>query len=84
MLKPNIETFIGCDAEYCDARIVLYGAPLIQPPVFDPEHDSVLPPFVTKVSDWKLTAHIKTPIYLNVPFLTAETWNYALEVHRLL
>ena len=27
MLKPNIETFIGCDAQYKDANIVLYGAP---------------------------------------------------------
>ncbi len=27
MLAPNIETFIGCDASYADARIVLYGAP---------------------------------------------------------
>jgi len=24
---PNIETFIGCDAEYKDAKIVLFGAP---------------------------------------------------------
>lgn len=27
MLSPNIETFIGCDAEYADAKIVLFGAP---------------------------------------------------------
>ena len=27
MLKPNIETFIGCDAEYEDANIVIFGAP---------------------------------------------------------
>lgn len=27
MLKPNIETFIGCDSEYNDAKIVIYGAP---------------------------------------------------------
>ena len=24
---PNIETFIGCDADYADAKIVLFGAP---------------------------------------------------------
>ena len=24
---PNIETFIGCDADYAEAKIVLYGAP---------------------------------------------------------
>ena len=27
MLHPNVETFIGCDAPYEDASIVLYGAP---------------------------------------------------------
>lgn len=27
MLEKNIETFIGCDAEYEDASIVLFGAP---------------------------------------------------------
>lgn len=27
MLKRNVETFIGCDAVYEDAKIVLYGAP---------------------------------------------------------
>lgn len=27
MLSKNIETFLGCDANYEDARIVLYGAP---------------------------------------------------------
>lgn len=27
MLEKNIETFIGCDAEYEDAKIVLFGAP---------------------------------------------------------
>lgn len=27
MLNKNIETFLGCDAEYEDARIVLFGAP---------------------------------------------------------
>lgn len=27
MLNQNVETFLGCDANYEDARIVLYGAP---------------------------------------------------------
>ena len=27
MLKKNIETFIGCDADYKDASLVLFGAP---------------------------------------------------------
>ena len=27
MLNKNIETFLGCDAEYTEAETVLYGAP---------------------------------------------------------
>lgn len=27
MLKPNIETFIGCDSSYEDAELVIFGAP---------------------------------------------------------
>lgn len=27
MLQQNIETFIGCDAEYEEAEVVLFGAP---------------------------------------------------------
>lgn len=27
MLKKNVETFMGCDADYRDADVVLFGAP---------------------------------------------------------
>lgn len=27
MLSPNIETFLGCETDFDEARIVLYGAP---------------------------------------------------------
>ena len=36
MLEPNIETFIGCDASYEDASIVLYGAPFDSTTSFRP------------------------------------------------
>jgi agmatinase len=36
MLQPNIETFIGCDASYKEARIVLYGAPFDSTTSFRP------------------------------------------------
>jgi agmatinase len=36
MMKPNIETFIGCDADYEDAHIVLYGAPFDSTTSFRP------------------------------------------------
>lgn len=36
MLTPNIETFLGCDSDYGDARIVLYGAPFDSTTSFRP------------------------------------------------
>ena len=36
MLHPNVETFIGCDAPYEDASIVLYGAPFDSTTSFRP------------------------------------------------
>ena len=36
MLNKNIETFIGCDAEYNDARIVIFGAPFDSTTSFRP------------------------------------------------
>ena len=36
MLTPNIETFIGCESSYEDARIVLYGAPFDSTTSFRP------------------------------------------------
>lgn len=36
MLPPNIETFIGCDAPYEEAKIVLFGAPFDSTTSFRP------------------------------------------------
>lgn len=36
MLHPNVETFIGCDAEYDNAKIVLFGAPFDSTTSFRP------------------------------------------------
>ena len=36
MLDRNVETFIGCDADYNDARIVLFGAPFDSTTSFRP------------------------------------------------
>ena len=35
-MKQNVETFIGCDAEYEDAKIVLFGAPFDSTTSFRP------------------------------------------------
>ncbi len=36
MLKKNIETFLGCDSEYAEASIVLFGAPFDSTTSFRP------------------------------------------------
>lgn len=36
MLQPNVETFIGCDADYEEAKIVLFGAPFDSTTSFRP------------------------------------------------
>ncbi|MCI8915986.1 MAG: agmatinase [Oscillospiraceae bacterium] len=36
MLKPNVESFIGCDCDYESARMVLYGAPFDSTTSFRP------------------------------------------------
>ena len=36
MLQRNVETFIGCDTDYKDARIVLFGAPFDSTTSFRP------------------------------------------------
>jgi agmatinase len=36
MLQPNVETFIGCDADFADANIVLFGAPFDSTTSFRP------------------------------------------------
>ena len=35
-MRPNIETFIGCDADYADATIALFGAPFDSTTSFRP------------------------------------------------
>ena len=35
-MDKNIETFIGCDAEYEDAKIVIFGAPFDSTTSFRP------------------------------------------------
>ena len=35
-MKPNIETFIGCDADYAEAKIAIFGAPFDSTTSFRP------------------------------------------------
>lgn len=36
MWSKNVETFLGCDSEYCDANVVLFGAPFDSTTSFRP------------------------------------------------
>ena len=36
MLERNVETFLGCDSDYADAKLVLYGAPFDSTTSFRP------------------------------------------------
>ena len=29
MIRPNVETFIGCESSFEEASVVLYGAPFL-------------------------------------------------------
>ena len=66
-MKQNVETFIGCDADYAAARIVLFGAPFDSTPV----RASAQPRSATKASGWKRTARIRIKIWKISPYLTA-------------
>lgn len=60
MLPNNVETFIGCDAEYEDAAIVLYGAPFDSTTSYRPARVSAAPRCGTKASVSKPTVSIRT------------------------
>ena len=35
-MQKNIETFLGCDSEFCDSKIVIFGAPFDSTPSYRP------------------------------------------------
>ena len=70
-MKQNVETFIGCDADYAAARIVLFGAPFDSTTSFRPVRASAQPRSATKASGWKRTARIRIKIWKISPYLTA-------------
>lgn len=70
-MKQNVETFIGCDADYAAARIVLFGAPFDSTTSFRPGARFGSAAIATKASDWKRTARIRIKIWKISPYLTA-------------
>ena len=68
MILPNIETFIGCESSFEEASIVRH---LIRRQVFVRAQDSVRQLCVMRVSDLKLTVHIRTETLWISVYLTA-------------
>ena len=62
MLNKNIVSFLGCDAEYDAARVVLFGAPLTLPHRFGREPGLRVRPSEATPGDLRLTVRIRTGI----------------------
>lgn len=70
-MKQNVETFIGCDADYAAARIVLFGAPFDSTTSFRPGARFGSAAIRHEASGWKRTARIRIKIWKISPYLTA-------------
>ena len=79
MILPNIETFIGCESSFEEHRLSFMVRRLIRRQVFVRAQDSVRQLCVMRVSDLKLTVHIRTEILWISVYLTVGIWNFALE-----
>ena len=61
-MKQNIETFIGCDSAYEDAKIVLFGAPFDSTTSFRPGARFGREQYGMKVSELKRTVRTRIKI----------------------
>lgn len=62
MLNKNVMTFIGCDAEYNESEIVLFGAPFDSTTSYRPGARLEVRQFAMSLMDWKLTVRIREKI----------------------
>ena len=70
-MKQNVETFIGCDADYAAARIVLFGAPFDSTTSFRPGARFGSAAIRHESFGLKRTARIRIKIWKISPYLTA-------------
>ena len=59
-MQKNIVNFIGCDAEYEEADVVLFGALLILPHHSGREPGLPGRPYEMTLTGWKSTVRIRT------------------------
>ena len=62
MLNKNIVSFLGCDAEYDEARVVLFGEPFDSTTSFRREPGLRVRPYEATPGDLRLTVRIRTGI----------------------
>ena len=62
MWNKNIETFIGCDAEYEEANIVIFGAPFYSTTTYRPGTKFASKKMRSDLLDSRHIAHIKIEI----------------------
>ena len=79
MIRPNVETFIGCESSFEEASVVLYGAQ-----AFDRVPDLVRQPCAMKALALRPTVPIRTETLWISGYLTAEIWSFALEAVKWL
>ena len=81
-MKQNVETFLGCESGYADAKIVLFGAPFDSTTSFVPAHALARRPCATKASDLRPIVPIRTKTCARCRFLTVEIWSFALALPK--
>ena len=84
MIRPNVETFIGCESSFEEASVVLYGAPFDSTTSFRP--GARFGPSAMRHESFALrpTVPIRTETLWISGYLTAEIWSFALEAVKWL
>ena len=80
MIRPNIETFIGCESSFEDKHLWFFMVhPSIPQQAFAQVPDLVRQPYAMRASDWRPTVHIRIKTLWISGCLTAEIWSFVLE-----
>ena len=84
MIRPNVETFIGCESSFEEASVVLYGAPFDSTTSFRP--GARFGPSAMRHESFGLETYSPyqdRDLWIS-GYLTAEIWSFALEAVKWL
>lgn len=70
-ISKNIHTFIGCDSDYAESRIAIFGAPFDSTTSYRPGARFASSAMRNEAMELKPTVHIRIRIYLTLKFLIA-------------